>query len=133
MSAADEISPAVRIWGRVAHCDGTAVRLAGLGGLARIGDGVLIRVSDNRDILGEVIALGTDSVTAMLMAAPQGVAAGQRAWLVPDRPPSPCDGWLGQVIDAFGRLADGRQAPQGDRAGLRVPVGSGGSGELAAR
>ncbi|MCH8168657.1 MAG: FliI/YscN family ATPase [Proteobacteria bacterium] len=118
MSAADEISPAVRIWGRVAHCDGTAVRLAGLGGLARIGDGVRIGSGDGREILGEVIALGPDSVTAMLMAAPQGLAAGQRAYLVPDRPPSPCDGWLGHVIDAFGRLTDGRPAPQGDHPAM---------------
>jgi flagellum-specific ATP synthase len=114
MSAADEISPAVRIWGRVAHCDGTSVQLAGLSGLARIGDGVLIRAEGAREIRGEVIALGAESVTAMLMAAPQGLAAGQRAFLVPDRPPSPCDGWLGHVIDAFGRLADGSPAPQGD-------------------
>jgi flagellum-specific ATP synthase len=114
MSAADEISPAVRIWGRVAHCDGTSVQLAGLSGLARIGDGVLIRAEGAREIRGEVIALGAESVTAMLMAAPQGLAAGQRAFLVPDRPPSPCDGWLGHVIDAFGRLADGSPAPQRD-------------------
>ncbi len=120
MSATDEISPAVHIWGRVAHCDGTAVRLAGLSGLARIGDGVLIGAGDEREIRGEVIALSPESVTAMLMAAPQGLAAGQRAYLVPDSPPSTCDGWLGHVIDAFGRLADGRPAPQWDcRAMLR--------------
>lgn len=123
MSAADEISLAVRIWGRVAHCDGTSVQLAGLSGLARIGDGVLIRAEGVREIRGEVIALGAESVTAMLMAAPQGLAAGQRAFLAPDRPPSPCDGWLGHVIDAFGRLADGSLAPQGDTPAtlLRVP------------
>jgi flagellum-specific ATP synthase len=114
MRAEDEISPAVRIWGRVAQCDGTVVRLAGLGGLARIGDGVLIEAGDQRKILGEVIALDTESVTAMLMAPPQGLMAGQRAYLAPDCPPCPCDGWLGLVIDAFGRVADGRPAPQGD-------------------
>ena len=93
MSTTDEISAAVRIWGRVAHCDGTSVQLAGLSGLARIGDGVLIRAENAREIRGEVIALGANSVTAMLMAAPQGLAAGQRAFLAQDHPPSPCDGW----------------------------------------
>jgi flagellum-specific ATP synthase len=87
--------------------------LAGLSGLARIGDGIRIEVGDQREIRGEVIALGTESVTAMLMAAPHGLTAGQRAYLAPDRPPSPCDGWLGLVIDAFGQVAGGRPAPQG--------------------
>jgi flagellum-specific ATP synthase len=118
MSTAEEISPAVRLWGQVGHCDGTAVRLSGIAGLARIGDGVLIQAGDAREIRGEVIAVGSDSATAMLMAPPQGLAEGQRAYLVPDRSPCPCDGWLGHVIDAFGRLSDGRLAPQGDRPAM---------------
>lgn len=123
MKTEDEISPAARIWGRVAHCDGTVARLAGLGGLARIGDGVRIEAGGVRRIDGEVIALGAGSVTAMLMASPQGLVAGQRAYLEPEHPPCPCDGWLGLVVDAFGRLADGGRAPQGDSPAIlnRVP------------
>ena len=115
MSPIRTLPPAVRIWGRIAQCNGTMVGLTGLAGLARIGDGVRIDCAGGTVIRGEVIALGESSVTALLMAPPQGLSAGQRAWLVPDVSPSPGDGWLGQVVDAFGRCADGTPALSGDR------------------
>ena len=111
MTPARGFPPATRIWGRIGQCDGTAVTLTGLAGLARIGDGIRVDIADGRELRGEVVALGGDSVRALLMAPPQGLAAGQRAYLVPDLAPNPGEGWLGQVVDAFGRRADGSAAP----------------------
>lgn len=122
MSAAVR-EPWLRVWGEVRACDGASVRLTGLAGLARIGDSILIPGADGHDLRGEVIALGADTVTAMLTGRGDGVAAGRRAWLVPDRAPAPSEGWLGHVVDAEGRPAPegplpavlNRAPPRGDR------------------
>ena len=114
MSAAGDLPPWLRIWGEVARCDGATLRLDGLGGLARIGDCVALDGGDGARIRGEVIALGEGVATALLTAPAEGIAAGRRAWLVPDRPPWPGEGWLGRVVDAFGRQADGAPAPGGE-------------------
>ncbi len=106
------LHPGVRLWGSVRHCDGAVVHLAGLARLARMGDGIEIAATDRR-IPGEVVALDGETVTAKLMAPPDGVAAGQRAYLVAHLPPQPGDGWLGEVLDAFGCRADGSPAPAG--------------------
>jgi len=105
--------PWLRLWGEVVACDGASVRLAGLAGLARIGDAVAIPGPDGEEVRGEVVALGAGTATAMLAGPAGGVTAGRRAWLVPDRPPRPSEGWLGRVVDADGRLADGAPAPEG--------------------
>lgn len=117
MSGAAGLPCWLRLWGEVANCDGTTVRLRGLGGLARIGDCIVIRDEEGHVVRGEVVALGPDFATALLTAPPDGLASGRRAWLVPDRAPRPSEAWLGQVVDAFGRLPDGTPAPEGS-----VPV-----------
>jgi len=70
-------------------------------------------VTGGRRIRAEVIAVGRDGVTAMLMGPGDGLAAGARVDLVPERPPRPGEGWIGKVIDADGRLEDARPAPEG--------------------
>ncbi len=107
------LPPAARVWGRVVASDGAAVRIAGLAGLARLGDGVHITTRTECPLAGEIVALGRREVTALLTGPSEGLAAGCRAWLVPDSAPRPGDGWLGHVVDAFGRLGDGRPAPPG--------------------
>jgi len=122
MSPMSKLPPAVRIWGRIAQCNGTMVTLTGLAGLARIGDGVHIDCGGRQAVDGEVIAISGGVVGAMLMAPALGLSSGQRAYLAPHVPPCPGDGWLGRVIDAFGRLADGSLAPEGTPADLhRLP------------
>ena len=122
-----------RIWGTVCGSDGTSVRIAGLARLARLGDRIEIELADGR-LQGEIIAIDGDRMTALLMAAPRGLSAGQRAWLIPERTPVPSDAWLGQVLDAFARgevgeipgdrgLALSRQPPPKAHGRARRPLG----------
>lgn len=119
MSSKTDLPPAVRIWGRIAQCNGTMVTLTGLAGLARIGDGVRVECGGGQVVEGEVVAISGGVAGAMLMAPAQGLSSGQRAYLAPHVPPCPGDGWLGRVVDAFGRIADGALAPPGPPADLR--------------
>ncbi len=109
------------IWGRVADCDGAVARIAGLGAFAALGDGVSIERPGAAPVAGEIVAVGRGAVTAMLMAPGEGVGAGARAVLRAVGRPRPSDGWLGHAVDAFGRLPDGRPAPEGaEPAALRA-------------
>ncbi len=99
------------VWGRLLASDGAAVRLGGLAALARIGDRVSI--GEGPALEGEVIALDREGVTALLTGSAAGLASGARAWLAPAALPRPSDAWLGQVVDADGRLANGEPAPEG--------------------
>ncbi len=122
-----EIPGHTRLWGTVRGSDGVTVRLAGLVRFARVGDPVRIRAVTGAHIDAEVVAISDAETVAMLMGPADGIVAGQRAELVTAATPCPSDAWLGQVIDAFGRLPDGNPAPSGPRpAALRgaPPVAS---------
>jgi len=95
-----------RIWGTVRGSDSASVRIAGLERLARLGDRVEIDTGTAR-LPGEIIAIEGADMTALLMSPATGLSAGQRAWLVSEEPPQPSRAWLGQVLDAYGRTADG--------------------------
>jgi len=104
---------ALRIWGTVRASDGVSVRIAGLSAFARLGDHLAVGAGGLR---AEVVAIDRDVVTAMLMGPGEGLAAGARADLVTEAAPKPSPAWCGHVVDAFGRLADGSPAPEGEAA-----------------
>lgn len=115
------LSPHTRLWGTVRRGNGITVEIAGLTRFARVGDQVRLADGMGRIVPGEVVAIGEEATTAMLMGPADGIVAGQRAVLTRIEDPRPSDAWLGHVIDAFGRLPDGAPAPQGPRrASLRA-------------
>lgn len=108
--SAPTLPGAARIWGTVQSSDGASVSIAGLGGLARIGD--LVEIESGSDPMpAEIIALDRGLARAFLMSQPAGLAAGTRAWLRASPVPQPGPNWLGHEVDGFGRLADGRRLP----------------------
>lgn len=127
-----------RIWGHVVRSNGAVMEIAGLAGLARIGDGVSVRTADNT-VAAEVVATDAARVTAMIMGPAAGLGAGARAYLEQRPLLRPCDGWLGHIVDADGRSFDGREIAQGpvaaplhrrpprasDRRGLGPRIGTG--------
>lgn len=100
------IAPQVKLWGTVTGSDGSTVRVAGLMRLAGLGDMVAIE-TDSGQLQGEVIAMDDQNLQVLLLSAPEGLRAGQKAWLKTQASISPCTAWLGHVVDAFGRASDG--------------------------
>lgn len=101
------IAPQVKLWGTVMGSDGATVRIEGLARLAGLGDRIEIDTGA-APLQGEVIAMDDQQVHVLLLSAPVGLRAGQRAWLKSQDNALPSDAWLGQVVDAFGRTSDGR-------------------------
>lgn len=98
---------AVRALGRVAAVDGALLRVRGLGHSARIGDRLELRRRDGGRLAGEVLRLAESEAVMLPEGEAQGVSLGDPVALVRAPGIAPCDGWLGRVIDPFGRPLDG--------------------------
>lgn len=109
-NAVSSVSP-LRPWGRVSAIDGGVIRIAGLNGLARIGDAIVIEGKQ----AGEVIAIDNAAVLALPSASLNGVTIGAQAYVAPDEGARPSREWLGRVLNGFGMEFDGRAAPRGER------------------
>ncbi len=98
----------VRPVGRVAEIAANKLCLRGLGNHAALGD--LVRITlRGRQVLGaEVIALAPDHVTVLPDGPADGVQIGDTADLLGPATLSPHDGWIGRVIDPYGKPLDGR-------------------------
>ena len=122
-----------RLLGRVSAVNDGGFRVAGLAGVARVGDGVLLRRGAGRPTEGEIVALepvgrpvpggGAREFEAIAMAfgAMDGASIGDPVELTELRDPRPSDAWLGKVLDAYGRPVSGPAvAPGVRRAPLRA-------------
>lgn len=118
--------------GRVVRCDGAVLTVAGLEGLAAIGDVCALgatadAASRGGEMLAEVVALDPDGIRLLPYGQVRGVTLGTPATLLPGHGevrPSPA--WLGRVVDALGRPLDEAPLPQGSVAhrldGAPVPA-----------
>ncbi|MFN3616017.1 MAG: hypothetical protein ACK4WC_15860, partial [Rubrimonas sp.] len=109
------LSP-LRLWGEVAAVDSAALRIRGLGRSARRGDRVRVEPQGRPPVLAEIVAIDERGARAMWFGSGEGVAVGDPAWLETDDGVRPGAGWIGRVVDAFGRPIDGRPAADAARA-----------------
>lgn len=110
-SAIRVIDP-VRRFGRVIEIGGGIVRIAGADGDWRLGDRVE-GWSGDVPWTGEVIALEQGRILVMADALPDGAALGDRVMCLGSVGLAPDQGWVGRVIDPFGRPLDGRPLQRG--------------------
>ncbi len=108
----DRLRP-VLLWGEVTAVDSATLRVGGLERAARRGDRLRVEPRGRPAVRAEVVALDGAGARAMWFGSGEGVAVGDRAWLEDDAAPRPCRGWIGRVVDAFGRPLDGRPLPEG--------------------
>ena len=103
----------LQVWGRVTAVDSAALTVGGLGAAARRGDRLRVTPKGRDPLAAEVVALDGPSARAMWFGAGDGVAVGDPVWLEPEDGPRPGPGWIGRVVDAFGRPLDGRPLADG--------------------
>lgn len=100
--------------GEVTSIEAGALTIAGLGGVARLGDHWRIEGEAGAVLLAETIALKDDVAIALPFDAPRGVRVGAVAELtVAGRFVSPSLAWRGALLDWRGFSVDGQPAPQG--------------------
>ncbi|MFP4044771.1 MAG: FliI/YscN family ATPase [Rhodosalinus sp.] len=96
----------VRALGRVAAVEGGLLRVRGLAG-ARLGDRLELRRRDGGQLCGEILRLTESEVVMLPEADAHGVSLGDPVALAPPPVIAPHAGWIGRVIDPFGRPLDG--------------------------
>ncbi|ARE40397.1 Flagellum-specific ATP synthase FliI [Rhodovulum sp. P5] len=101
------LSP-IRPLGRVVAAGSGTVTVAGLAEAAGLGDLVEIRHGRGTRRRGEVLALSHDTITVLPDGTPEGLSVGDRVVLLGPGEIAPHPGWLGRVVDPFGKPLDGR-------------------------
>jgi flagellum-specific ATP synthase len=104
-----EAVPALRRFGRVARIEGLLVEVTGAAGAISLGGQVRLSSSNGKQIPCEVVGFRDGRAQIMPLGALDGVSLGARADF-DDRAALiyPSQDWLGRVVDAFGRAADGK-------------------------
>jgi len=113
-----ETVPALRRFGRVARIEGLMVEVTGAAGAISLGGQVRLTPNSGKQIPCEVIGFREGRALAMPLGTLDGMTLGARADFE-GRVAAifPCQGWLGRVLDGFGRPTDGKgPLPQGPAA-----------------
>ncbi len=103
--------------GRVVEAGGGTLRVTGLSLGTGLGDRVLVRARDG-GIGGEVLSLLPNGLAILPDGPAEGVEIGCPVELIGRAEISPDDGWIGRIVDPYGRPLDGRPLLPG-----RVPRG----------
>ena len=117
---------AAEVVGRVVNISGLSVEIGGLAPLLSVGDRMTIATRQGVGVPAEIVGFAGHSARAMAFAALDGIGPGSPARMplrVGDRRVgnratlSPCNAWLGRVIDPVGTPLDGLGAlPRGELA-----------------
>ncbi|NHN88443.1 flagellar protein export ATPase FliI [Acetobacter conturbans] len=109
--------PAAMASAKVTALSGLAVTIAGLGGLASVGDRVSLMRRNGDSIPAEIIGFSGEHARAMAFGNLDGLASGSDVRFpvfIGSRAPQPggslrvSDGWVGRIIDPLGRPLDGK-------------------------
>ncbi len=112
-----EMLPEAIVFGRVTAVTGLLVEVDGLAGRRSIGDHCRLIRRDGEEIPAEVVGLRDGRVLVMPFGSVDGLGLGSRVACGSEGASiAPQSGWLGRVVDAFGRPLDGGgPLPQAER------------------
>ena len=99
-----------RYFGRVAAIRAGVVEVGGLNHFASVGDRVGFL---NGALSGEVVGLDPDHALILPDGPTDGLSIGARVELLFRPAISPCDAWIGRIVDPLGRPLDGRPLRSG--------------------
>jgi flagellum-specific ATP synthase len=104
-----EAVPVLRRFGRVSRIEGLLVEVTGAAGAISLGGQVRLTASKGKQIPCEVVGFRDGRALVMPLGVLDGVTLGARADFYDQASQIfPSRQWLGRVIDAFGKPADGK-------------------------
>jgi flagellum-specific ATP synthase len=99
----------LEVFGRVVAVRGLLIEIAGPLSQMKVGGMLAIETPAPQPVLCEIVGFEQTHALAMPFAGLEGVRRGCRAVIQPNRPGvRPSRGWLGRVVDCFGRPIDGK-------------------------
>ncbi|MFK4043737.1 MULTISPECIES: FliI/YscN family ATPase [Roseomonas] len=101
----------VNRYGMVESVLGQAVTLSGFHPPLVLGSQLRMSSDHGNSLRLEAIGINCGCVQAALDCRPDGVAVGDTVWLDGEAGIAPSAGWLGRVVDAYGRPMDGGTTP----------------------
>lgn len=108
--------------GRVTEIAASKLWLRGLGHRAALGDLVRVGLRGGATLGGEIVGLGPDGAAVLPEGPAEGVQIGDAAELLGPATLAPHDGWIGRIVDPYGRPLDGRPLFRGAATrSLRAP------------
>ncbi|MEK7265368.1 MAG: FliI/YscN family ATPase, partial [Pseudomonadota bacterium] len=105
-----------QIYGSIAAIDGARLSIAGLAGIARIGDRLMIERSAGGPLPAEVIGVNAKMLVAYAFGPPSGASAGDSVLL--DRRSAearPSRAWIGSTLNWRGARFDGTEPARGSQ------------------
>jgi flagellum-specific ATP synthase len=107
----------VEVFGRVVAVRGLLIEIAGPLSQMKVGGAVAIETAEAEPVVCEIVGFEQTHALAMPFAGLEGVRRGCRAVIQPQAlGVRPSRGWLGRVVDCFGRPIDGKgPLPSGPR------------------
>lgn len=111
----DAVRP--KVFGSVSAVEGQTLRISGLSGLIKVGDRLSVHRSSLRALYAETLGVGRAQAIAYAFGSTEGVAVGDRAYLLPHEAAArPSAAWLGRILNWRGETIEGAAARGGDRA-----------------
>ncbi|MEE2861410.1 MAG: FliI/YscN family ATPase [Pseudomonadota bacterium] len=102
----------IRHFGRVQTIRAGLIGVEGLTAHASVGDRVQIALPAGQ-LGGEIVGLSQRNAQVLPEGTIEGLSVGAEVELVFAPRISPCDAWVGRIIDPLGQPLDGRPLPQG--------------------
>ena len=98
-----------KMYGQVINIVGLLIHVGGVTGSLSIGDNCMVHGRSGRKVMCEVVGFAEGNALVMPFSPVDGIGMGARVEVCLTEPAiHPSNDWLGRVIDAFGRPADGK-------------------------
>jgi flagellum-specific ATP synthase len=109
MKAATSSLKLFRLWGTVIDVAPGVIKIAGISELAGVGNEIIIE-KQGTTVLGEILTVSGDSVTALLFSPCDMLRIGDPVQIEQEARIEPGDHWLGQIVNYRGDIASGDSA-----------------------
>ncbi len=107
-----------QIWGTVTDVAPGMIKIAGVSGLAGVGNEIAICKAET-SIYGEVLTVSTDHVSALLFSQSTSIRIGDRVQIAPEPQIAPGNHWLGKIVNYRGEVVDSPIPLTPDRTTIR--------------